>query len=131
MSMQLSYFLAQLIGSVTALFALAALCQPRFVREVVGELEGSSLSRLLFSFIALVSGVAIVQSHSVWVADWPVLITLIGWGGIIKGFMAIALPRSLVSVGRFFYGSDQHTRIVLTCALIFGLCLAGVGFGYL
>lgn len=130
MPMQLSYFLAQLIGLVMTLFALSALFRPRFVRSVMVELNESSLSRLLFSFIALTTGLAIVLTHNVWVAGWPVIITVIGWGGVLKGFMAIAMPDALVSLGSTFYSTDKRTRIVLVLAALFGLYLAGVGFAY-
>lgn len=130
MPMELSYFLAQLIGLVMMLFAIAALFRPQFVRGVMRELEQSSLSRLLFSFIALTAGLAIVLTHNVWVVGWPVIITIIGWGGVVKGFMAIAMPDSLVSLGKTIYSTDKQTRIVLVLATLFGLYLTGVGFGH-
>ncbi len=130
MTMQTSYFLAQLLGLTTALFAVAAFFRPQFVRAVTAELEDSALFQLLFGFIALVSGLAIVLTHNLWVNDWRVVITIIGWGGILKGFSTVAMPHTLVSLGSIFYGSDGKTRVVLVIAGALGLYLAGIGFGY-
>ena len=128
--MQLSLFLAQLIGLTTAIFALAAFFRPGFVREGMADLQRSAMTRLLFGFIALVSGLAIVLFHNLWVGDWRLVITLIGWGGIIKGFVAIAQPATLLSLGDVFYRTEGRTRIVLVCALLFGLWLTAIGFGH-
>lgn len=130
-SMQLSLFLAQLIGLTTAVFALAAFFRPRFVHDVMADLQRSAMTRLLFAFIALVAGLAIVISHNVWTGDWRLIITLIGWGGILKGFAAIAQPASLLSLGDVFYRTEGRTRIVLALAFLFGVWLTAIGFGYL
>jgi hypothetical protein len=129
--MQLSLFLAQLIGLTTVVFAVAAFWRPGFVREVMADLQRSAMTRLLFGFIALVSGLAIVLSHNLWVGDWRLVITLIGWGGIIKGFAAIAQPAALISLGDVFYRTEGRTRIVLALAFLFGVWFTAIGFGYL
>lgn len=130
-SMQLSLFLAQLIGLTTAVFALAAFFRPGFVREVMADLQRSAMTRLLFAFIALAAGLAIIIAHNVWAGDWRLIITLIGWGGILKGFAAIAQPAALLSLGEVFYRNDGRTRVVLALAFAFGLWLTAIGFGYL
>ena len=41
---------------------------------------------------ALTMGLAIVNTHNVWVAGWPVIITIFGWLAIIGGIMRITMP---------------------------------------
>ena len=40
------------------------------------------------------AGLAIVLTHSVWVASWPVLITILGWLMTIGGAARIVCPHS-------------------------------------
>jgi hypothetical protein len=40
----------------------------------------------LFLFL-LVLGLAVVSSHNVWVGDWPVVITILGWVMVAKSLV--------------------------------------------
>ena len=42
--------------------------------------------------MALSLGVTLVVVHNVWVADWPVIITLFGWVSLASGIVRITWP---------------------------------------
>ena len=42
------------------------------------------------------AGLAIVLTHNVWVANWRVLITLIGWLMLIRGAVRILAPEMIM-----------------------------------
>ena len=44
----------------------------------------------LSGLLTMTAGLAIVLTHNVWVADWPVLITMLGWLATIGGAVRIA-----------------------------------------
>jgi Flp pilus assembly protein protease CpaA len=44
---------------------------------------------LLFS-----AGLSIVRAHHLWVRSWPVLVTLVGWLGIIGGLFRMFFPEA-------------------------------------
>ena len=46
------------------------------------------------------AGLAIVLTHNVWVADWRVLITILGWLAAIGGAVRILAPQRTGRVGR-------------------------------
>ena len=48
-------------------------------------------------FTLLVMGALLVQYHNIWVKDWTVLITILAWAILIKGFLLIAYPQVLLS----------------------------------
>jgi hypothetical protein len=48
--------------------------------------------------ILFVSGLAIAQCHNVWVAQWPVLITLVGWGGMALGAARMFFPEAMLAI---------------------------------
>lgn len=49
--------------------------------------------------LAMLGGLAIVNSHDVWIWDWPVIITLFGWAMTIGGAVRMALPSAVRSIG--------------------------------
>jgi len=98
--MQTSIFLAKLIGHVLAVMGLAVVVHPDRVRQMAREfLEGEALI-FLSGVITLPVGLAIVNTHNVWEAGWPVIITVFGWLAIFAGIARIAFPDAMKSVGR-------------------------------
>ena len=45
--------------------------------------------------LTLVLGLAVVAGHNVWVADWPVVITLFGWILVVKSTLFLLFPQSM------------------------------------
>ena len=127
--MELSYFLAQLFGLTLAIYAVAMMQQPRLIRSMMKELGESAMVTTVFSFIAIMGGLAVVLTHNVWMLGWPVIITIFGWASLLKGITFLMAPKMLVKVGGGFYNTPGKTRLSLFVALIFGLYLAGIGFG--
>lgn len=41
----------------------------------------------------LVIGLTVVALHNVWVADWPVVITLLGWIMVLKSMLFLLAPQ--------------------------------------
>lgn len=131
MRMELSLFLAQLFGLTLVIFAAVAVMQPGLLRGAIKEFGQSSAVTLLYSLLGIVGGLAVVLSHNVWVASWPVVITILGWAALIKGIMFLVSPALLQDLGLSVYSSKNKTKVILVIVGILGLHLAGVGFGYL
>ena len=64
--------------------------------------------------ILFVAGLAIVRTHNVWTWRWPVIITLVGWVGLIGGLFRMAAPNA-----------PQAPDNVLTCAGLAGVATIG------
>jgi hypothetical protein len=127
--MELSYFLAQLFGLTLAIYAVALMQQPKLISSMMKELGENSLTTLLFSFVAITGGLAVVLTHNVWEWSWVVIITIFGWASLLKGITFLMAPKLLSKVGGGVYGTPGKTRLTLFVALVFGLYLAGIGFG--
>lgn len=128
--MELSYFLAQLFGLSLCVFALAALMRPQFINAVLNDFEKNATVTLLFSFSGILGGLAVILSHNVWTADWPVIITLFGWAAVIKGVAYLVMPKMILGLGTAVYGTGKYTKIILLLAFMLGIYLASNGFGY-
>jgi len=66
----------------------------------------------------------LVGHHNIWVKDWRVLITLIGWIAVIKGVLLIAFPQ-LISL---FKGWYKNTRAWGILIIVLGLLFGYLGF---
>jgi len=128
--MELSFFLAQLFGLSLAIFAGATLHQPALIRSIIPEIGKNMLVTLLASFAGIMGGLAVILTHNVWVASWPVLITIFGWAALIKGVAYLFAPAALAEFGAKVYSSDNVTRAILFVTMAVGIYLAGAGFGW-
>ena len=65
--------------------------------------------------LLFIAGLAIVRAHSRWTRGWPVLVTLVGWVGIIGGLLRM-----------FFPEAEQGVSDTVRYASIFSLLAVGV-----
>ena len=91
-----STFLAQVIGLYLFLMSLAALMNLDRCKKVTAHFLSDQPLMMFSGAIAMMIGLLIVVTHNVWVSDWPLLITLIGWIlPIILPLLGGAHPRLL------------------------------------
>ena len=126
--MALSYFLAQLIGLVLALFAVAGLIRPKLISTALRDFDHESFSTMTIGLIGMAAGLALVLAHNVWDGTWRVWITLFGWAALLKGFAYLVAPKWLLGVSRSLLKSESLTRTFLVLVLILGAYLTYVGF---
>jgi len=98
--MELSLFLAKVMGCYFLIAGLAYLTQRRIFAEVAREISGHFYLIYVFSFFVMILGLLLVFSHNLWVADWRVLITIISWVTLLKGlywiFFSAHAKKSLI-----------------------------------
>jgi len=98
--MATSIFLARLIGPVMALVGVSVLANEAAFRKL---------------------------SHNVWVANWPVIITLLGWIAVISGAVRVFAPDRATKLGKKFL-SYNFTMAAATFWVIVGAALCYFGF---
>jgi hypothetical protein len=80
--------------------------------------------------LLFVAGLAIVQNHNVWIRSWEMVITVLGWGGMMLGVVRMAMPgRVLEAVrndGRTGGGGIWGMGMLV---LGMGVFLMGKGYG--
>jgi hypothetical protein len=100
---QTSIFLAKLIGPFSLALGLGALFNRDAARAVLDEFIRNRAVIFLAGLITFPAGLAIVLVHNVWVADWPVIITIVGWLTAFSGAMRIIAPEGAIRYGRRAY----------------------------
>jgi hypothetical protein len=110
--MQRSIFLAKLIGPLLAAIGVALIFNADIFRAMAQEFLKSYALIYLAGLLALAAGLAIVNTHNEWTADWRVVITLIGWLAVIGGIIRIVLPRAVELVGSSMVTAVSNSWIV-------------------
>jgi len=90
--MYTSYMLAQIIGPVYLIVGLGLLMERSFYAKLLQEFMKSPAMMYLGGLMALIIGFLILSVHNEWRMNWSLLITLIGWLGIVKGVGLVAFP---------------------------------------
>ena len=90
--MQLSLFLAKLFGIYLLVVAVLWAIRRDAMSQVMDEFFASRTMIFMSGLLALVVGIAMAISHSIWEWNWRGLLTLIGYLSIAKGVARIGFP---------------------------------------
>lgn len=91
--MDVSHFLAQALGLYFLLISIVILMQKNYVAGLMADLFKHPSVHFLLGFNVLILGILLVLSHREWTASWEVMITIIAWITLIKGFFNLAFPQ--------------------------------------
>ena len=106
-------------------------------------MEGAGYSSLLKEFIAnralifltgilaLVAGVAIVNVHNVWVPDWRVIVTVLGWLLVLRGIMLLVFPLTVQVFGDRLVASEAGVTAGAAVTFVLGAVLCIMGYEHL
>jgi uncharacterized membrane protein len=130
--MTTSKYIARLMGPVLLLVALGM---------VIGLLhEGESYSNLMKEFIgsralifitgvlALVAGIAIVNAHNLWVPDWRVIVTVLGWLLVVRGVINLVFPVWAQTLGDRMVASHAGSVAGAAITFVLGAILCIMGY---
>ena len=126
--MQTSVFLARLIGPVMALVGISLLMNEAAFRKMAMEFLRSPALIFLSGMILMPAGLAVVLSHNVWVLNWPLLITLLGWIAVISGALRVFAPDRAVRIGKKAMASKEIMTVAAAVWLVIGAVLCYFGF---
>jgi uncharacterized protein YjeT (DUF2065 family) len=123
--MELSIYLAQLLGVVFVVVGLGLLLRTSYYHKMYKNYVKNEALMVYGGLAALVLGLVIVLSHNVWVASWEVIITIFGWLAVVEGVLLLLLPAEMSKlVSKWFKGKG-----LIVFGGIFYLIL-GIVLGY-
>ena len=121
--MERSILLARIISVVYVSAALGAIFSTNHYRRLPDDLFGNAGLTYVTGFMTVVLGILIVHYHNTWTKSWPVLITVIGWGALLKGVAIIVMPQVVhrVSTALWFErGVAGFPYVAICLGLLFG-----------
>jgi len=126
--MDSSIFIARIFGLSYLVIGVGFMLNRKAFQRVMDDFCKNAALVFYGGILALVIGIAIVLTHNVWVANWTVIITIIGWLGLIKGVWIIVFPGT---VSGFMQAYQKNSNLILIhsiAALVFGIVLTFFGF---
>ncbi len=123
-----SILIAKLIGPVVLVAAIATMADAKDLQEMAREFLKDRALIYVTGVLAMLGGLAIVNNHNIWIADWPVIITLCGWAMIIGGAVRMALPSAVRSIGGAMMENPTMIRVSGAVWVLIGAYLTYKGY---
>jgi hypothetical protein len=128
--MPTSIFLAKLIGPILLVVAVGVLMNRKLMGALAQEVLGNHALLFLLGFLDLASGLAIVLVHNLWVADWRIIITLLGWLLLVRGAVRILIPDQVKPFGMKMLRDPNVVTGSVAVMLVLGLVLSYFGYAH-
>jgi len=116
--MDLSHFLGRALGLYLVLKGLSVYLNRDMLMTAVKGMKSNSLLNITVASIATITGLLLVLIHNVWVSDWPVVITIFGWGLFLKGAWFLVFPENAIKVAKSWNRENFYIVGGLVTALL-------------
>jgi hypothetical protein len=124
-----SIFLAKLMGPLMLAVGIGIFVNGAIYRLLADEFLRSRALIYLSGLLTMTAGLAIVLTHNVWRADWPVIITILGWLALIGGAFRIVMPQGTERIGRRLLKEKHGLTIAGIIWVALGAILCVFGYG--
>ena len=91
--MEISIFFARLWGSFFIIFGLLFIITKQLGKTI--EMTDDKAFVISTGYITLLMGLVTVILHNIWVANWKIVITILGWSTLIKGIGKVGFPEQI------------------------------------
>jgi hypothetical protein len=118
----LSHFFAQLYGYFYIIFGALFIITRQLGKTI--EMTDDKSFVISTGYHTFFLGLITVILHNLWVADWRVAITILGWSTLIKGIRKIGFPEQIHKQAQAF---SKHQVASTVFMIILGIWLAWEG----
>jgi uncharacterized protein YjeT (DUF2065 family) len=126
--MSAAAFTARLIGPLFVAIGLGILINAPFYVGAVVEAVHSPTLVYLSGVATLLAGLAVVNTHRAWTADWRVIVTILGWIFVIAGILRIVLPELVTKLATTVFSGTTALSIAGAIVLVIGGFLSFKGY---
>lgn len=100
--MNITLFLAKFWGSLFMILGAMSV-GAKLLGRIIEYTEDKTIT-ISTGYITFLLGLATVVAHNVWVADWRVAVTILGWVTLLKGIEKIGFPDRINKKAQMFKG---------------------------
>jgi hypothetical protein len=90
--MTLTVFAARFFAVSLLVVGVSHLIQPRLWRDFFILIKRTGVAGIIIAMYTFPLGLSIILCHNLWVWDVPVIITISGWGMMIKSLLYALVP---------------------------------------
>jgi len=125
--MEISIFLARVFGLYLLIVGLAMLFNRKVILIAVNNMLQQPGLLFFSAIVTLILGILLLEWHNIWIASWPVVITVLSWLVFVKGALRVLYPQIDQKWGKAYENSGfYYSMSVITVAL--GIFLVYQGF---
>jgi hypothetical protein len=133
--MDRSEYIARLMGPVMLVIGIGMiagmLTEGDAYSSLLKEFIGSRALIFITGVLALVAGLAIVNAHNLWVRDWRVVVTILGWLFIVRGVSNLVFPGTVQTLGDRMIASHGGILAGAAATIALGSILSIMGYEHL
>ena len=104
-------WIAKLLGPIILVLSIPMILTPCRLHEITRQFLADRPLVLISGVLAMAAGLAIVNTHNVWLLGWPLIVTVFGWALVISGAVRIVAPTLVDEVGTAMLARPQLTRL--------------------
>jgi hypothetical protein len=109
--MEISIYLARFWGSLFIILGLGSVAA-ELLGRIIKYTEDKTIT-VSTGYITFLLGLITVTLHNVWVFDWRLAITILGWTTLLKGIEKIAFPGRVNKKAQMFKNGQQLWGFVI------------------
>lgn len=102
--MEISIYLARFWGSLFIILGLMSI-GAKLLGRIIEYTENKTIT-VSTGYITFLLGLVTVILHNLWVVDWRVAITILGWVTLLKGIEKIGFPDRVNKKAQMFKGQQ-------------------------
>ncbi len=109
--MEISIYLAKFWGSLFIILGLMSI-GAKMLGRIIEYTEDKTIT-ISTGYITFLLGLITVTLHNIWVVDWRVAITILGWVTLLKGIEKIGFPDRVHKKAGMFKGGQMVWGFVI------------------
>ncbi len=121
--MEISIFFARFWGSLFITLGLQSVFANLLGRTI--KMTEDKTITVSTGYITFLLGLVTIILHNIWVVDWRVAITVLGWSTLLKGIMKIGFPTHVQKQAQMFKARQKLWGFII---LLIGAWLFWMSF---
>lgn len=111
MVMDITIFFARFYGSLFIILGLMSI-GAGFLGKTIKRTKDKNFT-ISTGYITFLIGLVTVILHNIWVWDWRVIITILGWSTLIKGIMKTGFPGQIHKQAQMFKKKQWLSALII------------------
>jgi len=125
--MDTTIYLAQIWGPVMLAVGIGMFVSRNYYIKLYRDIDKAPFAALIFGMAAMATGIAQVAAHNVWDTGPQIIISLLGWGLLLKGALFTAWPDFVDLMGDWAVYS-KLIPIAGAAVLVLGAYVTWIGY---
>jgi hypothetical protein len=125
---EVSVWIASLMGPVILALGLFMVTSPAALQQTTRRFLSDAPLILISGILAMVAGLAIVNTHNVWRLEWSLIVTFFGWVLLVGGAFRVIAPHLVQKAGEAMVDRAGITRLAGVVWWLLGVFLTIKGY---